>query len=305
MLNSNLVSISCRKRIAISVSPKSNGNAENCKPSIEHDRQTASIFWLFFRVAQHRRVFISKLSSVCGLILYFPQPNFISLIRQSSNSGELNVKGLDEDTVFHLTVSHGKNNDPIEALYLTVKSQLTPEKRQEAAKKLVGSLPDTTVRTVVFVAETDDLDFCLSGFLFLPNTTTPTETTIMSPPTSKLFHSRSILETDILKESSVGIIGLGSGGSQVAVEFAKAGVGKLVLVDYDRLELNNISRHACGLSDVGRLKTNALKDLLLNKNPEASIETFELDIDETTHNDYPAMNSLVPDPLAPSCPVPV
>ena len=236
-----------------------------------------------------RSLFISKMSDNCRPILYFPQPNFISLIRQSAESGELNVKGLDKDTVLHLTASHGENHSSVRALYLTVKSQLSPEQRQEAAKELVESLPNATARIVVFVAETEDLDSCLSAFLFPPNTNTPTETIIMSPPTSKLFHSRSILETDILKESSVGIIGLGSGGSQVAVEFAKAGVGKLVLVDYDRLELNNISRHACGLSDIGRLKTNALKDLLLNKNPQATIQTFELDINETTHNDYPAM----------------
>ena len=223
------------------------------------------------------------------LILYFPQPDFIELVSESANSGVLNLKSYDKDTVFHLTLPRENIDVPGQAFYLKVKTQPAPEQQRDIALQMVESLPTSRMRVVVLVAETDDLAFCLAGFLFPIGESTPIEAAIIPPPTSKLFHSRSILETDVLKNASVCIIGLGSGGSQVAIELAKAGVGRLVLVDYDRLELNNISRHACGLSDIGRLKTNAMKDLVLNKNPEASIETFDVNIDDTTDVSYSAM----------------
>ena len=76
----------------------------------------------------------------------------------------------------------------------------------------------------------------------------------------------------------VAVVGLGSGGSQVAIELAKAGVGKFVLVDFDRIELHNIVRHVCGLSDLGRLKTNVMRDRVLDKNPFAEVETHNKNI---------------------------
>jgi molybdopterin/thiamine biosynthesis adenylyltransferase len=73
-------------------------------------------------------------------------------------------------------------------------------------------------------------------------------------------------------------VGVGSGGSMIAVELAKAGVGKFVLIDRDRLEVANVTRHACGLGDVGRLKTLAVRDLIQARNPAAAVETHEFDI---------------------------
>ena len=74
------------------------------------------------------------------------------------------------------------------------------------------------------------------------------------------------------------MVGLGSGGSHVAIELAKAGVGKFVLVDFDRIELHNIIRHICGLSDLGRLKTNVMRDRILDKNPFAEVEIYNTNI---------------------------
>ena len=94
-------------------------------------------------------------------------------------------------------------------------------------------------------------------------------------PSKELLYSRSkgILESGLLEKRKVAIVGLGSGGSFIAVELAKAGVGHFILIDFDRIELNNIARHVCGLGDLGRLKTNAVRDILLNKNPFITIET--------------------------------
>jgi molybdopterin/thiamine biosynthesis adenylyltransferase len=90
---------------------------------------------------------------------------------------------------------------------------------------------------------------------------------------------RGIFETDILRESGVAILGLGSGGSFIACELAKAGVGHFLLVDHDRLEVGNVSRHVCGLADVGRLKVNAMRDRILDHNPTAEVTTAAVHID--------------------------
>ena len=73
-------------------------------------------------------------------------------------------------------------------------------------------------------------------------------------------------------------MGLGSGGAPIAVELAKAGVGHFILIDFDRIELHNISRHICGVNELGRLKVNAVKDAILLKNPYAQVETLAIDI---------------------------
>lgn len=90
--------------------------------------------------------------------------------------------------------------------------------------------------------------------------------------------SKGLLETSVLDNSKVGIVGLGSGGASIAIELGKAGVGNFALIDFDRIELGNIARHVCGIGDLGRYKTKAVKDLLYGKNPYAEVETAELDI---------------------------
>ena len=99
------------------------------------------------------------------------------------------------------------------------------------------------------------------------------------PEKSELYsRSKGLLETDALAKKKVGIVGLGSGGAPIAVELAKAGVGRLVLIDFDRIEISNVARHVCGLNDLGRYKTLAVRDLLLQKNPYAEVTTLEMDV---------------------------
>lgn len=94
------------------------------------------------------------------------------------------------------------------------------------------------------------------------------------------LHARlkGILESDILANKAVTVIGLGSGGSVGALELAKCGVGQFRLVDFDRLETHNVARHACSLSDVGRLKTRAVRDAIRARNPDARVSVYEIDV---------------------------
>ena len=87
----------------------------------------------------------------------------------------------------------------------------------------------------------------------------------------------SILETTILKDKTVLCIGLGTGGAHVVVELAKCGVGRFLLVDRDRLSVGNVVRHPGGISQVGRSKVNVVRDLILDKNPNAQVEVHAID----------------------------
>ncbi|TFV48275.1 HesA/MoeB/ThiF family protein [Bradyrhizobium niftali] len=85
-----------------------------------------------------------------------------------------------------------------------------------------------------------------------------------------------ILETTILKDKTVLCIGLGTGGAHVAVELAKCGVGRFLLVDRDRLSVGNVVRHPGAISQVGRFKVNVMRDLILEKNPSAKVEVHRV-----------------------------
>lgn len=101
------------------------------------------------------------------------------------------------------------------------------------------------------------------------------------PSEENLFsRSKGILEIGILKDKRVMIVGLGSFGSQIAIELAKAGVGNFALMDFDRVELHNLSRHTATVHDLGRLKTNVIEEAILGKNPYAKVEKFPVNINE-------------------------
>ena len=72
-----------------------------------------------------------------------------------------------------------------------------------------------------------------------------------------------ILESDIMLTKGAVFIGCGSVGSLFALELARAGVGRFMLVDSDILGYHNICRHQCGIFDVGRYKTDAMRDRIL------------------------------------------
>ena len=76
-----------------------------------------------------------------------------------------------------------------------------------------------------------------------------------------------------LAEKTVAVVGLGSGGGFVAVSLAMSGIGKFVLVDNDVLEAGNVTRHVADLRYVGWNKAEAVADLILNRNPDAQVET--------------------------------
>jgi sulfur carrier protein ThiS adenylyltransferase len=75
-----------------------------------------------------------------------------------------------------------------------------------------------------------------------------------------------------LKESSVGIAGLGGLGSNATVALARAGIRRLVLVDFDKVEESNLNRQYYFIDQIGKNKVDALKENIEKINPEVKIE---------------------------------
>jgi len=82
----------------------------------------------------------------------------------------------------------------------------------------------------------------------------------------------------ILRRSSVGIAGAGGLGSNVAVALARAGVGRLVIADFDRIEPSNLNRQQYFLDQVGERKVVALRENLLAVNPYSLYEIHDVRI---------------------------
>ena len=79
-----------------------------------------------------------------------------------------------------------------------------------------------------------------------------------------------------LASKKVAVFGLGGVGSYTAAALARAGVGKLILVDFDEIKPSNINRQLCALhSTVGKPKVEVVKERILDINPDAKVEIFK------------------------------
>ena len=83
-----------------------------------------------------------------------------------------------------------------------------------------------------------------------------------------------------LKESSVGIAGLGGLGSNAAVSLARSGIGKLILVDFDIVEKSNLGRQYYFLEHIGKTKVQSLKDIIGKINPEVEIIAHNIKLEK-------------------------
>lgn len=87
-----------------------------------------------------------------------------------------------------------------------------------------------------------------------------------------------------LADRHVAVIGCGALGSTVAEQLARAGVGRLTLVDRDRLEPGNLVRHAAGLRHSGWSKARATADVAFDSGPHTEIVPHILSIGGGRHD---------------------
>lgn len=86
-----------------------------------------------------------------------------------------------------------------------------------------------------------------------------------------------------LKNSMVTVVGLGAVGGYAVEGLARAGIGRLRLVDFDRVRTHNINRQIIALdSTVGMKKTEAIALRVSQINPRCEVEVLDLFADKET-----------------------
>jgi molybdopterin/thiamine biosynthesis adenylyltransferase len=78
-----------------------------------------------------------------------------------------------------------------------------------------------------------------------------------------------------IKQASVLVVGMGGLGSAVALYLAAAGIGRIGLVDYDKVDASNLNRQIIYNSDgVGQVKVGLARQRLLALNPHIQVDVF-------------------------------
>lgn len=92
---------------------------------------------------------------------------------------------------------------------------------------------------------------------------------------------------EILKNSTVAVLGIGGVGSFSAEALARSGVGRLVLVDKDDVDITNVNRqvHAL-LSTVGKPKVDLMKERIADINPECEVVALKIFYTEETYETF-------------------
>ncbi len=97
----------------------------------------------------------------------------------------------------------------------------------------------------------------------------------------------------VLANKKVGIIGAGGIGSNVAVSLARSGIGKLIIADFDNVEITNLNRQYYFINQIGKSKTKALLENLNNINPFVEYEVFNTKINGENINLFKDCHILV------------
>lgn len=99
-----------------------------------------------------------------------------------------------------------------------------------------------------------------------------------------------------LRAASVLVVGLGGLGSPVAMYLAAAGVGRLVLADFDAVDLSNLQRQLLHTTErIGMPKADSARRTLAALNPEVALGTVKRSLTEETLPDLAADVDLVVD----------
>ncbi|MBE6642207.1 MAG: thiamine biosynthesis protein ThiF [Ruminococcaceae bacterium] len=85
--------------------------------------------------------------------------------------------------------------------------------------------------------------------------------------------------------ATVAICGLGGLGSNIAISLARAGVGKLILIDFDRVDITNLHRQQYKANQIEKYKTEALSENLKEIAPyiDLVIHTERVTEENTAH----------------------
>ncbi|ALC89832.1 hypothetical protein AM500_08645 [Bacillus sp. FJAT-18017] len=91
---------------------------------------------------------------------------------------------------------------------------------------------------------------------------------------------------DILKNSTVLVLGIGGVGSFSAEALARSGVGRLILIDKDVVDITNVNRQVIALlSTVGKPKADLMKERIADINPDCEVISLKMFYTEETYEE--------------------
>ena len=80
------------------------------------------------------------------------------------------------------------------------------------------------------------------------------------------------------QNAKVAVLGLGGLGSNIAIALARAGVGYLHLIDFDKVDITNLNRQQYFVHQLGQYKTEALSENLKQIAPYCQVETTTIKV---------------------------
>lgn len=92
---------------------------------------------------------------------------------------------------------------------------------------------------------------------------------------------------EIMKNSTVAVLGVGGVGTFAAEALARSGVGRLVLVDKDEVDITNVNRQIIALlSTIGQPKVDLMKERIKDINPECEVIALKMFYTEETYEQF-------------------
>ena len=88
-----------------------------------------------------------------------------------------------------------------------------------------------------------------------------------------------------ISSTTVAVCGLGGLGSNIAISLARAGIGKLILIDFDNVDITNLHRQQYKANQIGMCKTEALQNNLKEINPYLETKIHTICLDESNAKD--------------------
>lgn len=89
-----------------------------------------------------------------------------------------------------------------------------------------------------------------------------------------------------LKKSTILVIGLGGVGGYVVEALARSGIGNLILVDYDKVDITNFNRQIIATtSNIGKYKADCFKERIESINEDCNVITYNIKIDKDNIKD--------------------
>lgn len=111
---------------------------------------------------------------------------------------------------------------------------------------------------------------------FIPPEPDPTTVVLDESRSARLARMVGEEGLEKLTSARVMVLGLGGVGSNCVEALARGGVGSFILVDHDYVQASNINRQAIAFtSTVGKLKIEAMSEMILDINPSAEIEAYQ------------------------------